>query len=159
MKALKIHFLVILSLSLILSGQLFAADQAVEDELLWTRAVVAANRSQRLLNTLKLSDKEIEAFSPVYLDYWDDLNLINDRLQALIVDYSDNYENLTDKKALELLDEHLDIQKDKVALKKKYVKKFKKVLTPKKLVLFYQAENKLDAVIMMELAKEVPLVK
>jgi hypothetical protein len=159
MRTQKILVLVVLALFTLVSANALAVDEAVEEEILWTRAVVAANRSQRLLNTLKLSDKEIEAFSPVYLDYWDDLNLINDRLQALIVDYSDNYENLTDEKALELLDEHLDIQKDKVALKKKYVKKFKKVLTPKKLVLFYQAENKLDAVIMMELAKEVPLVK
>ena len=159
MRTQKILVLVVLALFTLVSANALAVDEAVEEEILWTRAVVAANRSQRLLNTLKLSDKEIEAFSPVYLDYWDDLNLINDRLQALIVDYSDNYENLTDEKALELLDEHLDVQKDKVALKKKYVKKFKKVLTPKKLVLFYQAENKLDAVIMMELAKEVPLVK
>jgi hypothetical protein len=58
-----------------------------------------------------------------------------------------------------MLDDYLDIQKKKIALKKKYVKKFKKVLTPKKLVQYYQTENKLDTIIMMELAAEVPLVK
>jgi hypothetical protein len=159
MKKLTFLLSLLLILPMLVPAPSLAVDQAVEEEILWARAVIVANRSQMLLNTLELSDKEIEAFSPVYLDYWDDLNLINDRLEALILDYSENYENLTDEKALEMLDEHLDIQKDKVALKRKYVKKFKKVLTPKKLVLFYQAENKMDAIIMVELAKEVPLVK
>ena len=68
-------------------------------------------------------------------------------------------DDLTDEKALSMLDDYLDIQKKKVALKRKYVKKFKKVLTPKKLVLYYQTENKMDAIIMVELAAEVPLVK
>jgi hypothetical protein len=159
MRTHNIFILVFLCLFTIVSTSALAVDEATKEEILWTRAVIAANRSQALLNTLELNEKEIEAFSPVYLDYWDDLNLINDRLEALIVDYSENYENLTDEKALEMLDEHLDIQKDKVALKKKYVKRFKKVLTPKKLVLFYQADNKMDAIIMVELASEVPLVK
>jgi hypothetical protein len=131
----------------------------VEDEVLWTRAVILANRTQIVLNTLELNKEQVDAFSPVYLDYWEEMNQINGRLADLILDYSDNFENLTDEKALSMLDDYLDIQKKKIALKKKYVKKFKKVLTPKKLVQYYQTENKLDTIIMMELAAEVPLVK
>jgi len=159
MRTQNIILLVFLFLFTLVSANALAADEMVEEGVLLTRAVILANRTQIVLNTLELNKEQIDAFSPVYLDYWEEMNEINGQLADLILDYSDNFENLSDEKALSLLDGYLDVQKDKVALKKKYVKKFKKVLTPKKLVQYYQTENKLDAIIMMELAAGVPLVK
>ena len=159
MKPLKIVLSLLLILPLLTPVSALAVDEAVKDAALFTRAIIVADRTQIVLNTLGLTNEEINAFSPVYLDYWEEMNLINDRLETLILDYADNFENLSDEKALSMLDEYLDIQKKKIALKKKYVKKFKKVLTPKKLVQYYQTENKMDAIIMVELAAEVPLVK
>ena len=159
MRTQKILVLVFLALFTLVSANALAVDEMVQNEVLFTRAVILANRTQIVLNTLELNKEQVDAFSPVYLDYWEEMNEINGRLADLILDYSDNFENLTDEKALSMLDGYLDIQKKKLALKKKYVKKFKKVLTPKKLVQYYQTENKLDAIIMMELAKGVPLVK
>jgi hypothetical protein len=159
MKRLMFVLSLLLILPLIIPASATAIHQEVEEGVLLTRAVILANRTQIVLNTLELNTEQIDAFSPVYLDYWEEMNLINDKLADLILDYSDNFENLSDEKALSLLDGYLDVQKDKVALKKKYVKKFKKVLTPKKLVQYYQTENKLDAIIMMELAAGVPLVE
>ena len=159
MRTQNIFLLVFLFLFAVVSTNALAVDEAVKGEILWTRTVIAANRTQIVLNTLELNKAQVDAFSPVYLDYWEEMNQINGRLADLILDYSDNFENLTDEKALSMLDGYLDVQKKKVALKKKYVKKFKKVLTPKKLVQYYQTENKLDAIIMMELAAGVPLVK
>jgi hypothetical protein len=159
MKKLTFVLSLLLILPLLTPGSAVAVDEAVKDAALFTRAVIAADRTQIVLNTLGLTDEEIDAFSPVYLDYWEELNVINDKLEALILDYSDNFENLSDEKALSMLDDYLDVQKKKIALKRKYVKKFKKVLTPKKLVQYYQTENKMDAIIMLELAAEIPLVK
>ncbi len=159
MKQFMIALSFLLILPLITPTSALAADEMVKDEVLLTRAVILIDRTQIVLNTLGLNEKEVDAFSPVYVDYWNEMNLINDKLASLILDYADNYENLTDEKSISLLNESLDIQEKKVALKKKYVKNFKKVLTPKKLVQYYQTENKLDAIIMMELAAGVPLVK
>jgi hypothetical protein len=159
MKPLKLFLPALLILILIIPGTARAVDENVKEGVLITRAMIVADRTQVVLNTLRLSNEEIKAFSPVYLDYWEEMNLLNDGLEKLILDYSDNYNNLTDKKALSMLDDYLDFQKKKVALKKKYVKKFKKVLTPKKLVQYYQIENKMDAIIMVELARGIPLVK
>ena len=159
MKRLMFVLSLLLILPFIVPAPALAVDEAVEEGVLLTRAVILVNRTQIVLNTLELNKEQVDAFSPVYLDYWEEMNLINDKLADLILDYSDNFENLTDEKALSMLDGYLDVQKKKIALKKKYVKKFKKVLTPKKLVQYYQTENKLDAIIMMELAAGVPLVK
>jgi len=159
MKTLKFILPILFILPLIITGTALAVDENVKEGVLVTRAMIVADRTQVVLNTLRLSDEEIKAFSPVYLEYWEEMNLLNDGLEKLILDYSDNYNNLTDEKALGMLDDYLDLQKRKIALKKKYVKRFKKVLTPKKLVQYYQTENKMDAIIMVELARGIPLVK
>jgi hypothetical protein len=159
MKTLKLILPILLIFPLIFTGSALAVDGNVKEGVLVTRAMIVADRTQLVLNTLRMSDEEIKVFSPVYVEYWEEMNLLNDGLEKLILDYSDNYNNLTDEKALLMLDDYLDFQKKKVALRKKYVKKFKKVLTPKKLVQYYQTENKMDAIIMVELARRIPLVK
>jgi len=159
MKTLKLILPALLILILTVPGTARAVDENAKEGVLVTRAMIVADRTQLVLNTLRLNDEEIKAFSPVYLEYWEEMNLLNDGLEKLILDYSDNYNNLTDEKALGMLDDYLDFQKKRVALRKKYVNKFKKVLTPKKLVQYYQTENKMDAIIMVELARRIPLVK
>ncbi len=159
MKTLKLILPILLILPLIITGTARAVDENAKEGVLVTRAIIVVDRTQIVLNTLGLSDEEIKAFSPVYAEYWEEMNVLNDGLEKLILDYSDNYNNLTDEKALGMLDDYLDFQKKKVALRKKYVKKFKQVLTPKKLVQYYQTENKMDAIIMVELARRIPLVK
>jgi len=51
------------------------------------------------------------------------------------------------------------IDKERAKIRAKYVKKFKKVLEPKNVLRFFQVENKLDAMIIAELAAEIPLAK
>jgi hypothetical protein len=58
-----------------------------------------------------------------------------------------------------MLEEVLSIKKADLKIKKKYVTKLKKVLPAKKVMRFYQLENKLDAIINYQLAAEIPLVR
>jgi hypothetical protein len=44
-------------------------------------------------------------------------------------------------------------------LRQAYLPKFRKVLPETKVVRYYQIENKINAVLMYELAKNIPLVK
>jgi hypothetical protein len=43
-------------------------------------------------------------------------------------------------------------------LHKKYMRRFGKLLTPLELARFYQIENKLDAVVNVQLAQGIPLI-
>ena len=83
----------------------------------------------------------------------------NDRILALIEDFAASYETMTDAKAESLLKEAIAIETDELALKNSYMPKFGKVLPAKKLVQYYQVENKLKAIIDYELAEAIPLVK
>ena len=79
---------------------------------------------------------------------------------ALIARYAANYDNLTDPTADKLLDRLREgIEQARASLKAKYLPKFKKVLPAKKVARFYQVENKLDLLILAEMAEQIPLAR
>ena len=79
---------------------------------------------------------------------------------ALIAAYADNYDNLTDPTADKLRDRVREgIEQARASLKAKYLPKFKKVLPAKKVARFYQVENKLDILILAEMAEQIPLAR
>jgi hypothetical protein len=52
----------------------------------------------------------------------------------------------------------MDIEKERTALRQNYMPKFRKVLPERKVLRYYQLENKLQAVVNYEIAAEIPLV-
>ena len=51
------------------------------------------------------------------------------------------------------------VEQARASLKAKYLPKFKKVLPAKKVARFYQVENKLDILILAEMAEQIPLAR
>ena len=135
--------------------------QQARDGIEVTRAAIKAERRAIVSMNLELTDAESKAFWPVYDEYWVQMKKIGDREVVLIEGFAKhyNYESLTDEKAEETIKEFLSIMKDENKLKKKYVKKFMKVLPAKKVLRYYQIENKLDAVINFDLAATIPLAR
>lgn len=130
-----------------------------QDEVELSRAVIETNRRLIVSDVMQLTDEEAELFWPVYKEYRAEAEAIGDRTIALINDYADAYNQMTDDKARELLEEYLDIEKAQLKLKDKYVKRFSKVLPARKVTRYYQLENKLDTIIQYDLAKSIPLVE
>jgi hypothetical protein len=58
-----------------------------------------------------------------------------------------------------LLNASFEIDGKMLALEREYADKFDDVLPLNKVVRLYQAENKLETMMMMEIAKDVPLAK
>lgn len=135
--------------------------QQARDGIEVTRAAIKAERRAIVSLNLELTDAESKAFWSVYDEYWVQMKKIGNREVVLIEDFAKhyNYESLTDEKAEEMLKELLSIMKDENKLKKKYVKKFMKVLPAKKVLRYYQIENKMDAVINFDLAATIPLAR
>jgi len=114
------------------------------------KAIVAQN--------MRLGSEDGIKFWPVYEQYQTALNLINDRTIALIQNYAKNYEVLSDEQAAVLLEEYLEIEKDKLSLKSDFLTRFDEVLTPKQVARFYQIENKFESIKRFEMVKAIPLV-
>ena len=130
---------------------------AEDDDRELAREAIQANKKLVVSANMNLNTNEKEGFWAVYEDYQKDLEKILERTVALIEDYAVNFENLSDKKAKELLNSHLKIEADTVKLKKSYLRKFQKVLPAQKVVRYYQIENKIEAIVDYDLVDKIPL--
>ncbi len=109
--------------------------------------------------TMEITSTQAEKFWPLYLEYENARRGISDRMAKLIDDYLAQYDRLTNDYAETVLADYLDIEQDRLKLKKQYIKKFRKVLTSRQTARFFQLENKLEAMTRAELATEIPLVR
>ena len=123
------------------------------------RADIQADRTKVVAANLQLTEAESAKFWPVYNEYRGKVNKLDDRALAMLQDYANNYENLSDEKAKELIKTSLDLQKDRLDLQRSYLGKFEKVLPWKKVARYYQIERKLDTAILNEAAQAIPLAK
>ena len=133
----------------------------VAEELSLTRDVILVKRKAIVALNMGLTDSESKAFWPVYEEYWAEMKKLGDRDVALISDFAKNYvySSLTNQKADDMLKEWMSIKHQELKLKNRYVKKFKKVLPEKKVLRYFQIENKLDLIIDSELAANIPLAR
>ncbi len=123
------------------------------------RDTIRANKKALVAVNLTLTDAEAKDFWPLYDRYQGDLKAVNDRLVALIEDYTANYGKLTDDRAKKLAEDYLAVEEDRAKVRRTYFADFTKVLPGKKAARFYQIENKMDAVIRYDLASEIPVVE
>ncbi|MEE9165084.1 MAG: hypothetical protein V3U15_02355 [Nitrospinota bacterium] len=132
-----------------------------KEEIELTASIINLERKEIIDHNMGLSNDEERGFWSLYNDYRLSMNEVGKRKIKLITDYADSIkkENLSDAEALRILKEFLSIEREKLTRREEYIPKFQKVLPPKKVVLFFQIENKLDAVLNFDLAKAIPLVK
>lgn len=130
-----------------------------EKQIELNRLALQRQRNELVNQFMNLNLKEVGAFFPVYEAYRTEMGKIGDRTQRLIIDYAKNQDNLSDQKALAMLDESLKIEEAELELRRKYVEEFKKVIPPKKVVRFFQVDNKFDAIVNYNLAGSIPLIQ
>jgi len=132
----------------------------VGSEIEVARSDMQADRQAIVAANLPLTEAEAAAFWPLYREYRGEVAKIGDRSVQLITDYAKAYidGSLTDVQATELTRDFLKQQKAAIELKEKYFERFGKILSGKSTARFYQIENKLDAVVAVGIADQIPLV-
>ncbi|MCC7258000.1 MAG: hypothetical protein IT486_06480 [Gammaproteobacteria bacterium] len=128
--------------------------QATEE----ARTLVQTERKLIVSQALTLTAEESNAFWPVYDRYATDMKKATDLRVKVITDYAANHDNLTDATARQLIADGMKFQEETLAVRKSYLKKFRKALPETKLARFYQIENKLDAIAAFALARNIPLI-
>ena len=96
------------------AGVLFAAEgptkeAAVEREIKMLRQDLRADKKQIVALNMQLTEAEALKFWPVYDAYTLETTKLNDTLQALIKEYAQNYDTLTDEKAKSLTQRTLEL--------------------------------------------------
>ena len=124
-----------------------------------TRAAIQVERQAIVTQAMDLTPEEMEGFWPLYREYRLEAAKIGDRMVALIQRYAANYDALTDQTADKLVTDFVKVEQARARLKATFLPKFKQVLPAKKVARFYQVENKLDVLILAELAENIPLAR
>ncbi|HEY7542544.1 MAG TPA: hypothetical protein VIF11_20540 [Methylomirabilota bacterium] len=128
-------------------------------DLALTRASIQLRRQAIVTSVMDLTPTEAQVFWPLYRDYRIDMAKVGDRVQKLIVDYSAQYDTLTDDQAKKIMQDWVKIEKAKMDVKSKYISRFQKILPARKVMRFFQADNKLDAMLNAQLASVIPLAR
>ncbi len=148
----KLFFiLILLSAS---ATQLFA--QQSYFELL--RQDIATQKVALITEVMKFTDAEAEAIWPVYREYDLEVSKTGDQLIKLIKDYAANFENLSNEKAIELMNKNFDLQEQELNLKREYLKKFSEAIAPARATKLMQVINQIDLVLDLQLASQLPLI-
>jgi hypothetical protein len=147
----------ILSVALVLAAAP-AVPQDVAQSLELSREAVDKQKRIIVAGSLPLSDEEADAFWPLFDAFQKELKKIDRQSDRLVAEYSAEYATLAGARARTMIDETLRIEEDRVKLKRVWLKRMESVLPPRLLARYFQLENKFQAVVAADLAKQIPLV-
>jgi hypothetical protein len=108
---------------------------------------------------MELTEAEGKNFWPIFNEYQEESGKLINIKVALIEKFADNYENMSDDMANELLSGVLDFDKKALKLQEKYIKKMKKVLPATKVARFYQLNNRIRMLLNLQVSSVIPLIK
>lgn len=134
--------------------------QAITDQdIQMLRSDLRSAKKQIIAQNMTLSDAQAEKFWPVYDAYSQEVSKLNDTRLALIKQYADSYNNMTDAQANSLLKQALALDESFVKLRQTWVPKFEKVITPKQTAAFFQLDRRIELLVNLQLAANIPLAK
>jgi recombinational DNA repair ATPase RecF len=123
------------------------------------RKDIRSQKKQVVAANVPLTDSEAQAFWPVYDQFTAELTKLGDQRYALIKDYAQGYSTMTDAQADDWVKRLLKLDSEVVALRMKYQPNFRKVLPPKKALLFGQVERQAQMMIDTAIAMQIPLAQ
>jgi len=123
------------------------------------RADVKVKRVAIITEIMQFDDTEAASFWPIFRAYDLELSKIGDGRISLIEDYIDNYENITDQKADQLMTQVFALEAQRAELKKNYFDKMKKTLSPVTAARFFQIENQIQHIIDLQVSASLPTMQ
>jgi Spy/CpxP family protein refolding chaperone len=129
-----------------------------DQQLQMLRQDIQAQRKQITAANLTLTPDEATKFWPLYDQYRQEASKNGDERWALIKDYADNYQTMTDAQAQDYIKREAANEQKVITLRMKYVPMFEKVISPKKTALFCQIDHRVDLMIQLQLASQIPMV-
>ena len=123
------------------------------------RKVINDKRNTALAYNMSFTQKEKEKFWPVYREYRETMGKVGDKRVAVIVEYAEYMNSMSQARAKQLLDRSFAVQKESIKVKERYVRKFRKFLPDTKVVRLMQVENRMDSMIDLKLAEGIPLME
>jgi hypothetical protein len=147
--------IVLLSILLLLITSAFAKNAWVE----MMRSDIRTQKVTLMTDYMQFTEEEGKVFWPLYREYDNKLSAILDKRVALIGDYLQNFDKMTDEKAKELGDRLVKINDERMKLWKDSYKKISKKLSPIKALKFYMFEKQVERLIDLQISAELPFIE
>jgi hypothetical protein len=122
------------------------------------RSDVRQQKAEIMGAVMLLSADDAAKFWPIYSEYDAELNKLNDRRVVNIKEYADNYDEMTDAKADELIQKALAFQKERSELLAKTYEMVKQSLGAITAARFVQIEHQLLLIIDLQIISRLPVV-
>jgi hypothetical protein len=123
------------------------------------REDLRSQKKQIIAANMVLTDAEAVKFWPVYDQYTAETIKLNDTRYALIKEYAQSYDTMTDAQAASLTKRSNALDESFVQLRGKYIPIFSKAVPAKKTALFFQLDRRIALLTDLQLASMIPLVK
>lgn len=125
------------------------------------RKDVRSERKKIIAASMPLTEAEATRFWPVYDQYIAEKTKVNDQRYAVIKAYAQAYNTnaLTNEQADSLIKRWLSTEQDDSQLRLRFLPEFEKIISNKKAALFFQLDHRLDMIVELQLASQVPLVE
>ena len=155
-KNLVLLILTFAMLALCPPGRAQDQELTIDSTIAVVRANMRADRTALITAGMNFTEKDGAAFWPIYQQYEYERYRLDDRRAAVIKQYTQKYPTLTDAEAKAMADQMLDCESRQAELKKKYYKKFNKVLPALTVTKFFQMERRIDLLMDMHVESALP---
>ena len=131
----------------------------IEQDVQLLRSDIRSAKKQIIAENMKLPDAQAEKFWPVYDAYTQETTKLGDASYALVKEYAQDYGNMTDAQADSLVEKMATLDVQTETLRQEWTPKFRKVLTGKQTALFLQLDRRINLLLDLQFAANIPLVK
>ena len=137
------------------------AQPGIDQDIELLRKDIRSGRKQLVAANLKLTDDQATKFWPVYDQYSAELTKIGDQKTALIKQYVDQWNTgtMNDEQASSLIKRSLAVDEQVAQLRVKYMPIFSNAVPGKVVATFFQLDRRIQALIDIQLASQIPLVQ
>lgn len=120
---------------------------------------VDQTRTEVMTSVMGFSSKENATFWPVYNEYRKKSGELAKKDLALMKEYAAAYWSLTDDQAKDMATRWFEIEVERKKMLGELYSELAKVITPVKALKACQLENRLDLILDMQIANELPMVE
>ena len=135
------------------------AQQVNDANIQLMRQDIRSERKTIVAANMPLTETEAPRFWPIYDRYITEVVKVNDIRYALIKEYAQNYQTMTDEQSDSFIKRWLALDRDNTELRMKFIPEFEKVISHKKTATFFQIDRRIGMLIELQLASQVPLVQ
>jgi hypothetical protein len=128
-----------------------------DEDIALLRKDLRAMKMQVIGQNMPLSDVEAQKFWPIYNHYVKDLQEVNNQKYALLKQYAEMWETMSDEDALIYVRHWLEADGEAQALRLRYVPVVSQVLPGRKAATFFQLDRRLNMIVDLQLFSQIPL--